>query len=198
MRRTLSALGVAIAALVTTAGCTNVSVGTPAAAPPTGLKLNGAPHVADPVDTAKFQDDPCSTVSATQLTALNIGTQTNVTFAVLGPSCQWGADLDLDPSAFRAILTYRTSESGLSGIYAQRHSYQVFTVLPPIEGYPAVLAEQTDQRPYGGCVITVGVADGVAIDVGLTVTSGQYATDPCTPDTQLATDVVTNLKTGGT
>ena len=196
MRKSLSILGVAIATLVTVSGCTNVSAGTPAAAPPAGLKLNGAPHVADPLDTAQFQDDPCTTVSTAQLNALKIGTQYNITFGALGPSCQWGPDPDLDPNALRAILTYRTSESGLSTIYQHRHSYQIFTVLPAIDGYPAVLDEQTDQRPYGGCVITVGVADGVAIDIGLTVPSGQYVTDPCTPDTQLANDVVTNLKTG--
>ncbi|HJP73512.1 MAG TPA: DUF3558 family protein [Pseudonocardiaceae bacterium] len=197
-RRTLPALGVAIVALVAVTGCTSVSAGTPTATRPAGLKLNGAPHVADPLSTDKFQSEPCLTVPATQLTALNIGTQSNNTFnMMIGPSCQWGPGPDMDPNVFRAIVTYRTSESGLSSIYGRRHSYKVFTPLSPIDGYPAVLDEQTDQRPYGGCVITVGVSDGVAVDVGLTVSSGQYATNPCTPGAQFAADVVTGIETGG-
>lgn len=134
-RRTLSALGFAVAALVAVTGCTSVSAGTPTPTRPARLKLNGAPHVANPLGTDRFQSEPCLTVSETQLTALNIGTQSNNTFDMtIGPSRQWGPGPDMDPNVSRAIVTYRTSESGLSSIYGRKRDYKVFEPLPPVDG----------------------------------------------------------------
>ncbi len=194
MRRTTITVAVLGFAL---AGCT-AGAGSPIPSPTTtttdSVNLNGAPHVANPLDTAKMQANPCGSVTGAQLDQLNIGT-TGKPDNVGGPTCDWGSDSD--PTKSGATISYLTSAAGLSTVYGQKGTYALFQPLPPINGYPAVIAAQSDERSTGNCDVTVGVSDKLAMDVVLTVNSGPQQADPCTPAEQLAADAISNIRSGG-
>ena len=194
MRRT--AITVAVLGLAL-AGCT-AGAGSPISTPPStttaSVNLNGAPHVANPLDTAKVRANPCGTVTAAQLDQLNIGTS-GKPGNVGGPTCDWGSDSD--PTRSGATISYLTSAAGLSTVYGQKSTYALFQALPPISGYPAVIAAQSDERSTGNCDVTVGVSDKLAMDVALTVNSGPRKADPCAPAEALAADAISNIRTGG-
>jgi hypothetical protein len=203
VRRSLIAAGIAVLATVAVAGCNSPKTGTPSATTPSDpssttagsssqANLYGAPHVAVPLDTSKFQSNPCNSIAAAQLDALNIGAITKLSNAN-GPTCQWSSDTD--PSKSGATVTYVTNGSGLASLYSAKSTYAVFNPVSPIDGYPAVIA--IGNRAQGECVMAVGVSDSLAVAVALTVNSGQYQADPCTPNQQLAADVVSNIKNGG-
>lgn len=191
MRRTAIALAVLGVAL---AGCSS-GAGSPTSAGPATTtdpgNLNGAPRVANPLDTTKMQHDPCGSVTEAQLARLGIGTSGKPA-NVGGPTCDWGSDTD--PNASGATISYLTSAAGLSAVYGQKGTYALFQPLPPIDGYPAVIAAQTDERSTGNCDVTVGVSDKLAMDVAVTVNSGPSRTDPCTPAEQLAADAIANIR----
>jgi hypothetical protein len=188
---TMAVLGLALA------GCT-AGAGSPIPSPTSttteSVNLNGAPHVANPLDTVKMQANPCASVTSAQLDQLDIGT-TGKQDNVGGPACDWGSDSD--PTKSGATISYLTSATGLSTVYGQKGTYALFQPLPPISGYPAVLAAQSDERSTGNCDVTVGVSDKLAMDVVLTVNSGPQKADPCTPAEQLAADAISNIKAGG-
>jgi hypothetical protein len=192
MGRKAIASGVAAAALLA-AGCTPSTTSTPSTTTTTSTSgdLAGAPHVANPLDTSRFQNDPCASITAGQLAQLRIAGTTQ-TISGVGPGCVWTDALDA--TAASASVSYLTGGAGLSGVYSQRDNYAAFRELPPIDGYPAVYAPPVDQTADGTCDITVGASDSLAIDVQLTVKSGPYKKDPCTPNTQLAADVISNIK----
>jgi hypothetical protein len=96
-----------------------------------------------------------------------------------------------------AEVGYLAGQGGLSTIFGQKGNYAVLTTLPSIDGYPAVLALVVDQRAQGNCDITVGASNSLAIDIQLNVNSGPQKADPCTSDQQLAADVISNIKNGG-
>lgn len=197
MRRNILTIGTALMAILLAAACSSTSTGSPSATTTDSLTPNlyGAPHVATALDTAKFQSNPCSSITSAQLATLDIGTSTRVATGGVGPTCNWAANGDGTKST--ATIGYLTSGAGLSSIYSTKSSYAVFTVLPDIDGYPAVSALTVDERSSGTCDISVGVSDSLAVDISLSVASGQYKSDPCTPNQQLAADVISNIKNGG-
>lgn len=186
----------AVAALgIVVTGCSS-GAGTPTPANPTttttnSANLNGAPRVANPLNTEKMQSNPCGSVSTAALRQLDIGTSAKPG-NVGGPTCDWGSDSD--PNVGGATISYLTSASGLSTVYGQKSTYALFQVLPPIDGYPAVIAAQSDERSTGNCDVTVGVSDKLAMDVAVTVNSGPQKTDPCTPAETLAADAISTIR----
>ncbi len=203
MRRSVSIPCVVIGALIAAVGCSSPQNGTPTPTDATGstgsgdpspTNLNGAPHIADPLNAAKFLRNPCASITPSQLAALHIGPTTSPSNAG-GPTCDWGSDVDYTFS--HASVGYLTDGGGLATVYGQKSIYAVFTVLPSIDGYPAVYALTVDQRSSGNCDITIGASDSLDFDVQINVNSGPEQTDPCTPDRQLAVDVISNIKNGG-
>jgi hypothetical protein len=166
------------------------------ASPTTGSSASGptgAPHVGTPLATSKFQSNPCSSLTTAQLQQLGAGTDGHTASSGLGPTCNWGGSTGTAATPSTATVTYLTAGSGLSSVYTSRSSYDYFQPTT-VDGYPAVYALLVDNRAHGECSVTVGVSDQLAVAIGLTVNSGQYRTDPCTPNTQLAADVISNIK----
>jgi hypothetical protein len=168
--------------------------------------LHGAPPVANPLDTTKFQQNPCASLTAAQLQQLrgsvDAATEPEPHKQSFGPACFWRAS-DRG-SATGLDVAFLTAGSGLSSAYAQKGDYAVFEKLPDIQGYPAVVAMSVDGRSTGHCSIQVGVTDQMVVSVQIGVSSvpgangqaNQFYKEPCTPAQQVAEAVVATLRGG--
>jgi hypothetical protein len=72
----------------------------------------------------------------------------------------------------------------------------VWKVLPAIQGFPAVAhAGSKGTTPNDYCQVSIGFADDLAIDVGVTLGRTKVGvTDPCEVTAQIADQVVTTLR----
>jgi hypothetical protein len=164
------------------AGCTTVSEGEPLPAPTNDvsttdsppstsgeddLPSHGAPKVENPLDDAsRFEQDPCSILTAAQAQELDLPATGKQEEGALGLDCEW---YNPDTRGQVTISSLTNSQNGLSGFYAanQRGEYPYFLELPPIEGYPAVASDIVDRRPEGTCLVAFGVTDQLAFGIAL-------------------------------
>ncbi|WP_253674912.1 DUF3558 domain-containing protein, partial [Streptoalloteichus tenebrarius] len=159
----------------------------------------GAPRVPQALDTSKYQQDPCSMLGVAQLQALNISATGKPRSASTGPACDWSDDNG--PSKMFLTLTLVTKGDGMAGLYSRQKNFQLFQPLPPIEGYPAVLADQVDSRKAGSCTAVVAVTDQLVYMTQVQLRSGAHKSDdysdPCPRTQKIATEVLKNMKAGG-
>jgi uncharacterized protein DUF3558 len=193
VRSVSAALGVLAVFVVT--GCTTTSPGEPLPAsngetsssdsPPSSngggqeLPFAGAPKVDDPLDTTRFQQDPCQALTPDQAQSLGFPTEGKPRTAPLGKACTWE---NPESRGLVEIHFLDGNPSGLSGEYQANTDgkYAYFDPLPPIEGYPAVATDIVDDRDAGKCTVVVGVSDEVTFEVPIrlsTVNVGHK--DPC-------------------
>lgn len=194
-------------------GCTTASQGEPvpgditenstmtSAAPSSGgvddLPSNGAPKVDNPLDTTRFQQNPCLTLTAKQAQDdLKLPPQGEPAEAPLGNSCKW---LNPDTRGAVHIDFLPGNPRGLSSAYAanQRGEYPYFEVLQPIEGYPAIASDIEDRRPRGICIVVVGVSDKLTFDVYLQLSQANVGKiKPCEKATEVAGMALRTMKAG--
>ncbi|MEU6647835.1 DUF3558 domain-containing protein [Saccharomonospora sp. NPDC046836] len=181
------------AALV--AGCSSTEAGTPRAgttatgpdisstsAPTTtttsGLPAHGAPKVQNPIeDTQRFQDDPCSMLSAEQVREIfGESLQGETRDGTTGRTCSWR-----DGRGATVLLGWITSlRQGLSPFYATRDTNALFEELPSIDGNPTIAYGSLDRRDTGHCQVAVGVTDELVYQVGVGQSPSKIGeTDPC-------------------
>jgi hypothetical protein len=112
----------------------------------------------------------------------------------VGADCSWSNTDTLG----QVYVGYDTeSHTGLSGLYKNTQPKSgVWKELPPIQGFPAVAAAGSKgTTPKDHCVVTVGLTDDLAVDVGATLGSTKIGTvDPCEVATGIADQVVTTLR----
>lgn len=170
MPRWVSAsLGVAVVVVI--AGCSSPEPGQPTAVASSGLSAapttsatgsNGrqAPRVTNPLNDVRLISDPCSALSPGQLQAIGLTTavKTHVERLAVGNVCNWDDDTVGVVGASAGVAVQTTLIHGLSDIYAQRSEMAYFTPVT-VQGYPAVLADLTDQRNSGTCALNMGVSD---------------------------------------
>jgi hypothetical protein len=194
-------------------GCTTTSEGTPrptltndtsAESPsrsdePDGEELPyaGAPKVNDPLETSRYQQDPCLGLTAAQTEELNVNSPGEPRDGALGNACTWGGRDDrralvelasLDEYPFGLSAAYQANEDG---------KYDFFEVLPPIEGYPAVALGRVDDRQNGGCALAVGVSDEIAFGVTIRLSTANVAEkDPCETAAMVAGMALRTMKAG--
>jgi hypothetical protein len=203
-------IGLVAAALVAvTAACsTPPSVGGTPAPQTTGVNAegklpSGAPHVAKPLDVSRAQASPCITLTAVQISSLGIVATGKSSQSAVGPACDW-ADTSTTPSSMSIGIRFVTnSTGGLSSLYVQAESLKkvggYFEPVDPIQGYPALLYSQYDDRKAktnAGCNLGIGVSDTLQVAVGVTVTAPSPQSDPCTIDKKAADMIMANLKAG--
>lgn len=186
------ALGAALV-VVLAAGC-STTTGTPQPAPSESSSapdsLYGAPHVAKPLDTTKFQAQPCSVLTAAEAQASGAASQGEARSDALGPTCGWK-----NHDTFTSIIV-RFDKVGLSALYARRNSIGLFKELRPIQGYPAVIWGAGDSRANGYCDVSVGVSDSADFNVEVQAGDGPLKADPCGAAQQIAEKVIGHLKGG--
>jgi len=210
MRRFSSILG--IFAVVVVGGCTAASPGEPipvttgktapagteSSSTDSGQKLPfaGAPKVSNPLDTNRFQQDPCRSLTSEQAQSLDFPPDGESRDSTFGKACTWSNRgsggratvhfLDEDPRGLSA--EYQAHDDGITAL---------FEVLPPIEGYPAVVSNTIDGRPDGRCTVIVGVSDEIRFEVPLWLSQVNVGTkDPCDVAALVAGLALKTMKAG--
>jgi hypothetical protein len=198
---------------LTVTGCTTTSRGeaipaktsdvstTNSSSPPSGdeddLPSNGAPKVEDPLDTTRYQSDPCSILTASQAQdELNLPPQGEPEVVALGKGCKW-YNPDTRGEVQIALLT--GNPRGLSAVYRanQEGKYPYFTELPPVEGYPAIASDIEDRRPRGICIVDVGMTDELVLNVALYLSQANVGhAEPCEMAARVAGLAVQTMKSG--
>jgi hypothetical protein len=179
-------------------GCTTTSEGTPSrgseGSTPTSeqssssgqespedgdLPSDGAPDIKNPLDISRFLADPCLVLTAEQAKELGVPSTGEQSEETLGKVCYWRNPETRGSTNIRMVEKYRR---GLSAVYAanKRGEYAYFEPLDPIEGYPAVANDSSDERDRGICLVSVGVANDLAFVVGLDLSAENVGKkDPC-------------------
>jgi hypothetical protein len=210
-RRHSLVLGLVCTALA--AGCTTVSQGEPAPAttgtaetaqttesqpsetdPGGDLPTDGAPAVPDPLDTTAFQQNPCRSLTAAQSTELEVTTDGKPVAEALGNSCMW----QNPRSTGVAILSFLDKDPrGLSAEYHadKEGKWAYFEELSPIEGFPAVARDLSDERGTGNCSVVVGVSDQISFALYLQQSHEKIGqVDPCSKAAEVAGMALQTMK----
>jgi hypothetical protein len=204
----------AVATVILLAGCTTTTAGqatsVPGSAPETGsdtttqssepgsdeLPSHGAPKVTDPLDTTKFQENPCLSLTSEQSDSVfELSPSGEPYESELGKACKWRNDstrgevdvvfLDKDPRGLSA--EYEVNEDG-------RWAY--FEELT-LEGYPAVARSQVDRRDGGACTIVVGASDEIAFEVPVQLSTANIGNrDACAVAEDVTKEVIKTMKAG--
>jgi hypothetical protein len=195
-------------ALATLTACTNSTSGsaqpqsTAGAArnPPTRQSQSpdtannyGAPKVATPLDTTKWQSNPCAALTPNQLAALGVTQQGKLTPDPTGGVCDWSPQLD----AHYGLGFNAQFDPGEARGLANDYEFAQGTLrrLPDIEGQPAVT--QPAQNTDGSCTIYVGATDTVDYVTTVLISTGlPHYDDPCSVATQVAEDATVTMRAG--
>lgn len=177
-------------------GPTSAAPGSP---PGQALPHSGAPKVANPIaDTSRWEGDPCSVISADQLSSLGLTVPSPQRSDVpnIGPGCTWEFDSET-VSAFDGGFATQGSGKGISNLYAHKQAGTAayFEELPPIEGHPAVAEGPEDDRAEGVCDLGVGIRDDLLFTVVMTADpSTPQGKDPCGWAAKVAALAVQTMK----
>jgi hypothetical protein len=160
------------------------------------LPANGAPEVPDPLDTGKFEGDPCLTLDSAQSNGLNLGAEGEPVHITLGEACKW-----LNESTRGKVQISFLSEDprGLSAEYSANEDgkWAYFIELPAIDGYPAVARDVSDDRDNGGCPVVVGASNEIAFEVALQLSEANVGKkDPCQVAVDIAGMVLETMQSG--
>jgi hypothetical protein len=196
-------------------GCTTTSEGTPNPDPgasssgseqhppssedPSGgdLPSDGAPNIEDPLDISQFLADPCLALTAEQTEDLGVPQTGESSEETLGKVCIWRNPETRGLTSIAMIEKYRR---GLSAAYLanEQGKYAYFEPLAPIEGYPAVAYDSSDERDLGICAVGVGVANDLMFELSLQLSTDNIAKkkDPCETAVVVAGMVLRTMKEG--
>lgn len=214
MRSRLFRLLIGSTTLVLLAGCTSPTGGQATPAPgetpdtssestttsdgpdPDELPTDGAPKVDDPLDTTKFQENPCLTLTPDQSEGIfGISPSGQRYTDTLGNGCKWKNE---ETRAQADVVFLDKNSRGLSAEYAvnEEGRWVVFEELT-VQGYPAVIRAQVDRRPDGICTVVVGASDKITYEVVLKQSDDRVGTkDPCEVATDVAGETVKTIKAG--
>jgi hypothetical protein len=194
--------------MVVLTGCTTTTVGeatpdtssaapTPSSEPDAdGLPTDGAPKVDDPLDTAKFQENPCLTLTTDQSQGIFGISLTGQRYTdTLGNACKWKNE---ETRAQADVRFLDKNGRGLSAEYAvdEDGRWAFFEELT-VEGHPAVIRGLADRRAEGICTVVVGASDEIAYEVVLRQSDAKIGTkDPCEVAADMAAETVKTINAG--
>lgn len=208
MRHRLRGFALMIIGLALLGACTDTQTGLPStpspppATPPTtatgSADRYGAPPVANALDVSKFLTQPCSALSPSQLSTLNLVPpgEADTTSAVaknVGPGCIWRNS----EIANRLGLTFMTgNKNGLADFYRAHRDgdFQAYWIETTVDGYPGVFKDVRDSRPTGSCDLAVGISDALTFRTNVQSREGERS---CDQAKQAASLVLQTLKAGG-
>ena len=161
------------------------------------MPFAGAPEVDDPLDTSRYEQDPCKALSAEQAQELNLPAAGKPTDdEVLGTGCDW---FNEESRGEVQIVFIVDDPRGLSPEYEanNRGDWAYFDELPRIEGYPAVARSRLDDRDNGRCTVVVGVADDMAFETVLRLSDANVGhRKPCEVASDVAGKALETMKVG--
>jgi hypothetical protein len=203
--RIRSIAAVTVIAVLLAAGCGGG--GTPSTTTPTPTSQsdgagngdttpNGAPKVKSPLAWESFKAAPCTVITTDQLAAIGVpGVTGKVNPSAPGPACIWQGEVT--SSRITPGVGFPEGGEGLDTVYQRKSTYQLFEAQPDVQGYPALLASNADLRTSGDCALVVGITDSqiAAFSVQMGNKAPRYS-DPCGLLTEIANQVITNIKAG--
>jgi uncharacterized protein DUF3558 len=209
-----SVSGMAVVGVCALAACSSPAPGTPTGVSTTpvssgpgrttpspgasgdGLPAEGAPKVQNPLDVSVYREDPCRALTSSQSQELNIGSFGKSEPGARGNSCTWS---NLDTGADVNVQFSNQKDNGLSRLYGANKAglFKYFQEYPDLEGYPAVAADQVDSRSTGSCIVTVGVSDDSAFQVGTQQSRSKVgAVDACDVTIRVVKMMLQTMKAG--
>ncbi|SHF28343.1 DUF3558 domain-containing protein [Streptoalloteichus hindustanus] len=195
MRRLILVL-TACATALTTVSCGGSTAGTPRPTSNTSASASrlSPPLAQPPLDTSRFEADPCQALRPEQLTQFGKHSPPKAQEPVAGPNCAWaGADPTVDT---RVTITINTRSGGLEGIYQRQDKFGHFQPTT-VAGYPAVQAiDHRDAPKQGDCVTQVGVAEERLVTASVRISDRKHPdySSACEVSDRAAALVVENLK----
>ncbi|MGH3880643.1 MAG: DUF3558 family protein [Actinophytocola sp.] len=162
------------------------------------LPTHGAPRVTDPLDAEAFADEPCTSLTATQLKSLRLGAGhegRGEDFDTSDWSCK-----HLGVGSARALSVsvnyYPNISTGLSYLY-EEHADGEWPQWRPteVDGYPAVFYSDKDPvpSPYE-CRLDVGISDSSLVNIWVLYVSHNRLPDTCAAATKAAQAVLSTIK----
>lgn len=170
---------------------------TTSAAPSDPLPAYGAPKVTHPLNTTKYQQNPCSVVTAAQLQALGGYVTGKASTSSIGPACLW-TNTNTVSSLQVGYYNHGAYAIGLTGIYMIKDKQYSYFQPTQIADYPAVVTDRAGNHgDKGTCIVYVGVEDDllVAFQVNLNEDAPNYTT-ACSVAQQFANDGMQTMKSG--
>jgi hypothetical protein len=151
--------------------------------------------VDSPLDTSRYQQDPCQALTADQAQDLNLPpTGETMENVALGNGCEW---MNPNTRGIVDIVFIVDDPRGLSPEYQSKNNGKApdFQEFPDIEGYPAITRSGADQ--FGGCTIVVGVADDMAFESTVQLSQANVGEkDPCDVAVHVAGLALQTMKEG--
>ncbi|GAA1971491.1 DUF3558 domain-containing protein [Amycolatopsis minnesotensis] len=162
---------------------------------PAGGRTPGssAPRVTTPLNTGKFTDKPCDSLSESQLQKFSVTKRNGPRTDGDGASCSWSFGANGETYAGLTYATIRND--GLSRIYDQHQANMWpdgYFEPTEIADYPAAFNSPKNERPKN-CGISVGVTDELMFTVFAIEAHNQ---DACKAAKNLANAVVETIKAG--
>ncbi|TCP56520.1 uncharacterized protein DUF3558 [Tamaricihabitans halophyticus] len=139
------------------------------------LPAGGAPAVEEPLDTSKFEQDPCAALTVEQLNELNLPEQGEERDGGAGPTCGWN---NRETTGSATIILVTASDRGLTALYETRGDYEVFEPVDLIEGHPGVVYSSAEKANWH-CTVAVGLTDELAMDVNVRLSRANRGGDGC-------------------
>lgn len=190
----VAAVFVPVAASVLLAGCSGSgsdgSTDGSSSAAPSSAGGDSSLKVPAPLPADGLIDNPCSAISAAQLTEIGLLTDGKVS-AGTPKLCRWtSSSIDLNSISLSAISQ---NKGGIGDIYDQKAKSAYFEPVT-LSGYPGVFASIDDGRPSGVCQLWAGVTDQLAVSIITSINSGPNKSDPCPIAKKVGDALVTHLK----
>jgi|SRR6476469_1583354 len=159
------------------------------------LPFAGAPKVDDPLDTSRYEQDPCRALTADQTESLNLPrTGKTMENVALGVGCSWR---NSDTWGEAEIVFIVGDPRGLSPEYESKTQgeFPDFEELPKIEEYPAITRKGPGEN--GDCTVVVGVADDMAFESNIQLSRDNIGKkEPCQVASQVAGLAIQTMKRG--
>lgn len=154
----------------------------------------GAPKVTTPLDTAKFQPDPCTTLTPAQQHAVGISVPGKVQVSDYGNICQWSVRYNVIYGIGFNIKFNSGEPPGLANAYENAGPGQMRR-LPDVHGQPA--ATEPSQNTDGSCTVYLGATDQIEYAASVVIGPGQpYYQNPCAVAQQIADAATVTMRSG--
>lgn len=185
---------VPVAASVLLAGCSGSgsdgSTGDSNSAAPSSSGGDSSLKVPTPLPADGLIEDPCSAMSANQLTEIGLLTKGHVN-SESPKLCRWtSSSNELNSISLSAVPQ---NKGGIGDIYAQKAKSAYFQPVT-LSGYPGVFASTEDGRSSGVCQLWAGVTDHLAVSIITSINGGSNKSDPCPIAQKVGNALIAHLK----
>ncbi|HVV21895.1 MAG TPA: DUF3558 domain-containing protein [Pseudonocardiaceae bacterium] len=154
----------------------------------------GAPKVTTPLDTAKWQHNPCTTLTTAQQHAIGITAPGEVQVSDLGNICQWTIQYNVIYGIGFNVKFNPGEPPGLANAYYNAGP-GAMRRLPDVDGVPA--ATEPSQNTDGSCTIYLGATDQVEYAASVQIGPDQaHYQNPCSVAQQIADSATATMRSG--